>query len=107
VNDPWWSITTQVFRRYGMPAPDRSPEERGRLPHEFEQLERMVPEPFPALVRNRAFLDLIAAVGGPATRRALRAQLVSRPPAVAALPDPADEPPEPDAEAAEPGEQSA
>jgi hypothetical protein len=77
--DPWWSVATRVFRRYGLPAPDRSPDERQALPTELQHLDQLVPHAFPPLSRNEAFIAMLRGVGNRTTRRAVRSQLVSRP----------------------------
>jgi hypothetical protein len=46
---------------------------------QLERLERSMPEDFPALARNEAFLALLLGVGNRRARRALRSQLIRRP----------------------------
>jgi hypothetical protein len=84
--DAWWSTASQTLRRYGMRAPDRS------MPNMFagwdmQELENLVPEEFRELARSTAFLALLQGVGDPQSRRAVRAQLTSRPLGTEALPD--------------------
>ncbi|MEJ1112259.1 MULTISPECIES: P-loop NTPase fold protein [unclassified Kribbella] len=77
--DSWWSVVSRTFRAQGLRAPDRSAEERHKLAAHLEQLERRLPDDYPALARNTAFVDLLAGIGGTEARQAVRSQLISRP----------------------------
>jgi DNA replication protein DnaC len=87
-NDAWWSIVSRTFTTHGMPAPDRSAGHEDELRSELDRLERdSLPDDFPALARNAAFVALLSGVGNAQTRRALRSQLISRQLASEALSD--------------------
>lgn len=75
----WWSTASRLFQRYGMPAPERSRSTGKQLTLELERLERELPNDFPVLARNSAFVALLGGVGNTTARQALRAQLLSRP----------------------------
>jgi hypothetical protein len=77
-NDGWWSTVSVTFRRNEMAPPVRSPVETGPLLSALEQLEVRLPNEFPRLAFDQAFVGLLKGVGDRSTRRALRAQLVSR-----------------------------
>ena len=77
--DPWWSTVSRTFRAQRLRTPDRSVAERHKLAAHLEQLERRLPDDYPALARNQAFVDLLAGIGGIEARQAVRSQLVSRP----------------------------
>ncbi|TCO32410.1 UvrB/UvrC motif-containing protein [Kribbella steppae] len=77
--DPWWSTVSRTFRAQGLRAPDRSAAERHRLAAHLEQLEQRLPDDYPSLARNQAFVDLLAGIGGTEARQAIRSQLISRP----------------------------
>jgi ATP-dependent Clp protease ATP-binding subunit ClpA len=77
--DSWWSIVSRTFRAQGLRAPDRSAAERHKLAAHLAQLEERLPDDYPVLARNQAFVDLLAGIGGAETRQAVRAQLISRP----------------------------
>jgi len=84
---PWWTVARRAFQAHGIPAPDRSPEAGEKLIRDIERLEATFPEEFPALARNNAFVALLRSIGDKETHRALRAQLISRPPVAEAVAD--------------------
>lgn len=67
------------FRRYGLPAPDRSTSTGAEVVVQVERLERWLPDDFPTLARNEAFTALLRGIGARRTRHALRSQLISTP----------------------------
>lgn len=77
--DAWWSGATTTFRRYAIPPPKRSPADTGPLLDAVQQLETRLPREFARLAFDQAFIGLLTGAGDVEARRALRAQLVSRP----------------------------
>ncbi|MFJ8711939.1 P-loop NTPase fold protein [Streptomyces violaceus] len=72
----WWTVARRTFQKHGLPAPDRSATGE-ELMREVERLEVALPEDFPALARNSAFISLLRSIGDKETRQALGAELVS------------------------------
>ncbi|WSY16513.1 KAP family NTPase [Embleya sp. NBC_00896] len=77
-NNAWWTVARRTFQKHGTPAPDRSATGE-ELMREVERLEAALPEDFPMLARNNAFIALLRSIGDKETRQALCAELVSRP----------------------------
>jgi hypothetical protein len=75
----WWSIASRIFQKRGMPAPERSPGTGEKLTAELRQLEADIPKELQALARDTSFIALLRGTGDKETRRALHAQLVTRP----------------------------
>jgi hypothetical protein len=80
-NDPWWKIVQRSFKAHHI-----QPSEDGeKLASQLELLERQLPEGFPGLGRNNAFIELLRRVEQASAVQALRAQLVRRPLATTSL----------------------
>ena len=77
-DDPWWGIVHRTFKAYRLQPPDASTA-REKPIAELERLERQLPEGFPALARNVAFIALLRRVEDAGANEALCAQLRSRP----------------------------
>jgi SpoVK/Ycf46/Vps4 family AAA+-type ATPase len=76
----WWSTVSRVFRKWGMPVPDRSAGSRDGILPELERLEqRWLPPDYPTLARNEAFLGLLQGIGDGPTRITFRSTLMGRP----------------------------
>jgi hypothetical protein len=58
--------------------PDRSMSDASAIMLAVEQLERNLPDNFPALSRSQAFISLLMGVGDRDARQAVRAQLTRR-----------------------------
>lgn len=86
-NDPWWAIVQRSFKAHHIQPPGTSPIDSEKLASQFELLERQLPEGFPGLARNNAFIELLRRVEQAKAMEALRAQLVRRPLATASDPD--------------------
>jgi CheY-like chemotaxis protein len=82
-NDPWWTTAARTFKTHRLAAPEGPGMDRDKLAREIADLERELPEYFPELLRNRAFVALLRGVGDSGGSQALRAQLVRRPLATA------------------------
>jgi hypothetical protein len=74
-DDPWWDTTRRTFQAYRLVL--RWPAER--MEAEIQRLERYIPEGFPELARNNAFVMLLHGIGDNESRRSFRAQLRHRP----------------------------
>lgn len=83
-DDEWWNSArmTLAAHHIALAEPSGKP-----LTDELERLEKVLPEQFGELARERAFVELLKGVAEENTRLALRAQLVSRPLATDAAPD--------------------
>ncbi len=77
--DAWWSTAGRVFRKYSLSQPKRRGDDRGAMLQELGRLEQLLPDDLPALTRDEMFLSLLREIGDAETRRAVHAQLVSRP----------------------------
>jgi hypothetical protein len=78
----WWAVVRRTFQEHGMPPPDRFLGTSEKLMEEIKILENVLPDDFPALARNNAFVALLRTIGDKETRQALRAELMRRPLAV-------------------------
>jgi hypothetical protein len=76
--DRWWSETAKLFRRHGLTSPRRR-KDSADLTEFVGAIDRTLPETFPLLAGDDAFLALLKTLGGPSTRAAVRAQLLRRP----------------------------
>lgn len=77
--DAWWSTARRVFRKHGLSPPKRHPDDRAALLQGLDRFEQWLPDDFPVLTRDEGFLSLLRGIGDVETRRAVHAQLVSRP----------------------------
>ena len=77
-DNAWWAVVQRVFREHEISPPDRSLEIT-KLADYLTQLEKLFPESFPKLARSEDFSALLRSIGDKDSRRALRAQLISRP----------------------------
>ncbi|MDP9885489.1 hypothetical protein J2W21_003012 [Sinomonas atrocyanea] len=62
-NDAWWSLSSKLFRRHGVAPPTRSPEEGDAFSTSLARLEKRLPDYFPRLVGDPAFLALLRGLG--------------------------------------------
>jgi CheY-like chemotaxis protein len=85
--DPWWVMVRRTFKAHRLPVPETSSISREKLAGEVADLERKLPEAFPELARNQAFVALVRGIGDVSVRQALRAQLIRRPLATASSND--------------------
>jgi hypothetical protein len=76
--DRWWAETARLFRRHGMRGP-RKRTNSADLTEFVGAIDRALPESFPFLAGDDAFLALLETLGGAASRAAVRAQLLRRP----------------------------
>jgi CheY-like chemotaxis protein len=82
-NDPWWGIVKRSFKAHHIQPPGSSPVDSEKLASQLEVLERQLPEGFPGLARNNAFIELLHRVEQARAVKALRAQLIRQPLATA------------------------
>jgi hypothetical protein len=78
-DNAYWAVARRTFQEHGISAPDRSSGTSENLMQGIERLEHALPDGFPALARNNAFVALLRTIGDRETRQALRAQLINSP----------------------------
>jgi CheY-like chemotaxis protein len=82
-NDRYWETVRRTCKVHQLPLPEEPPIQTEKLTAMVELLEHKLPEGFPTLARNVAFVAMMRRVEEADADGALRAQLVRRPLATA------------------------
>lgn len=78
-DDPYWDAVKRSCRDHRIQLPEEPPIQLSKLTMLLEHLERELPEDFPALARNKAFIALLRRIQEADSSDAFRGQLLRRP----------------------------